>query len=85
MAVSAFLHGPASFANVVVVPGTVTSDELGMPVQGPSPFTRDVEGPGSAGSCLKILIHRVLPIARRQLTFRLASGARRVHPVPGVQ
>ncbi len=28
----AFLHGPASFANVVAMPGTVTSDELDMPV-----------------------------------------------------
>jgi len=27
----AFLHGPASFANVVAMPGTVTSDELDMP------------------------------------------------------
>jgi len=27
----AFLHGPASFANVVAMPGTITSDELGMP------------------------------------------------------
>ena len=26
----AFLHGPASFANVVAMPGTITSDELGM-------------------------------------------------------
>jgi len=28
----AFLHGPASFANVVPMPGTVTSDDLGIPV-----------------------------------------------------
>ena len=27
----AFLHGPASFANVVPMPGTITSDELDMP------------------------------------------------------
>jgi len=27
----AFLHGPASFANVVAMPGTITSDELDMP------------------------------------------------------
>jgi hypothetical protein len=27
----AFLHGPASFANVVAMPGTITSDELAMP------------------------------------------------------
>ena len=27
----AFLHGPASFANVVAMPGTITSDGLGMP------------------------------------------------------
>ena len=27
---AAFLHGPASFANVVAMPGTITSDELGM-------------------------------------------------------
>ena len=26
----AFLHGPASFANVVAMPGTITSDELDM-------------------------------------------------------
>jgi hypothetical protein len=26
----AFLHGPASFANVVPMPGTITSDELDM-------------------------------------------------------
>jgi len=27
----AFLHGPASFANVVAMPGTITSDDLDMP------------------------------------------------------
>ena len=27
----AFLHGAASFANVVAMPGTITSDELDMP------------------------------------------------------
>jgi hypothetical protein len=27
----AFLHGPASFANVVPMPGTITTDELDMP------------------------------------------------------
>jgi hypothetical protein len=27
----AFLHGPASFANVVAMPGTITSDALDMP------------------------------------------------------
>jgi len=27
----AFLHGPASFANVVAMPGTITSDDLGIP------------------------------------------------------
>jgi transposase len=27
----AFLHGPASFANVVAMPGTITSDELDVP------------------------------------------------------
>jgi hypothetical protein len=27
----AFLHGPASFANVVPMPGTITSDDLDMP------------------------------------------------------
>jgi transposase len=27
----AFLHGPASFANVVAMPGTITSDELDIP------------------------------------------------------
>jgi hypothetical protein len=27
----AFLHGPASFANVVAMPGTITTDELDMP------------------------------------------------------
>ena len=30
----AFLHGPASFANVVAMPGTITSDELAMPGAG---------------------------------------------------
>jgi transposase len=30
----AFLHGPASFANVVAMPGTITSDELDMPAAG---------------------------------------------------
>jgi hypothetical protein len=30
----AFLHGPASFANVVPLPGTVTTDELDMPGSG---------------------------------------------------
>jgi hypothetical protein len=30
----AFLHGPASFANVVAMPGTITSDELDMPATG---------------------------------------------------
>jgi len=27
----AFLHGPASFANVVPMPGTITTDEMDMP------------------------------------------------------
>ena len=27
----AFLHGPASFANVVPMPGAITTDELAMP------------------------------------------------------
>ena len=27
----AFLHGPASFANVVAMPGTITSDALDLP------------------------------------------------------
>jgi hypothetical protein len=32
----AFLHGAASFANVVAMPGTITSDELDMPAAGGS-------------------------------------------------
>jgi hypothetical protein len=27
----AFLHGPASFANVVAMPGTITTGEMDMP------------------------------------------------------
>jgi transposase len=30
----AFLHGPASFANVVAMPGTITSDDLDIPAAG---------------------------------------------------
>ena len=30
----AFLHGAASFANVVAMPGTITTDELDMPTTG---------------------------------------------------
>ena len=30
----AFLHGPASFSNVVPMPGTITSDELDVPAAG---------------------------------------------------
>jgi hypothetical protein len=33
----AFLHGPASFANVVPMPGAITSDDLGMPAAGGNP------------------------------------------------
>jgi hypothetical protein len=33
----AFLHGPASFANVVAMPGAITSDEPDRPAAGGNP------------------------------------------------
>jgi hypothetical protein len=36
----AFLHGPASFANVVAMPGTITSDQLDTPATSDRPEHR---------------------------------------------